>query len=78
MNSLDYLLYDAYSDHITASKSLSITNGFIRNSQHLQNSRGSVLVQSTGIEMKRYLGATAALKTEITFQKLLGRCANTT
>jgi hypothetical protein len=34
MNSVDYLLYDAYSDHVTAPQSSSITIGYVRNSQH--------------------------------------------
>jgi hypothetical protein len=39
---LDYVLYDAYSDHITASESFSIINGpwYVRNSQHLENPLG--------------------------------------
>jgi hypothetical protein len=42
MDFLDYLLYDAsaYSDHVTASESFNITNGYVRNSQHLQNPHG--------------------------------------
>jgi hypothetical protein len=37
-----------------------------------------MLIQSTGIEMKECLGATAAFLTEIRFPKQLGRCAKTT
>jgi hypothetical protein len=37
MDFLDYLLYDTYSNHVTASESFTITNGYIRISQHLQN-----------------------------------------
>jgi hypothetical protein len=48
---LTYILYHAYSDHITASESLIITNGCIRNSLHLPESTW-LLIQSTGIEMK--------------------------
>jgi hypothetical protein len=35
-----------------------------------------LLIQGTRIEMKECLGATAALKTEITFPKVFGRCKN--
>jgi hypothetical protein len=37
MDFLDHLLYDAYSYSVTASESFSITDGYVRNSQHLQN-----------------------------------------
>jgi hypothetical protein len=40
MNFVDYLHYDTYRDHITASESFSITNGYLQNSQHLQNPLG--------------------------------------
>jgi hypothetical protein len=40
MDFLDYLLYDAYSNHITASECFSITNGYVRNSQNLQSPVG--------------------------------------
>jgi hypothetical protein len=43
MDFLDYLLYDVYSDHVTASESFVITNGYIWNSQHLQNQLGWAL-----------------------------------
>jgi hypothetical protein len=79
MDFFNYLLYDAYSHHITASERFSITNGYVRKSQHLQNPLGcSVLIQSTGIEMIQCLGAITAFITETTFPKLLGRCENTT
>jgi hypothetical protein len=64
---IDYLLYDTYSNHITASESFSITHGYIRNSQPLQN-----------LKVKYCLWAKAVLITETTFPKLLGRCATTT
>jgi hypothetical protein len=35
MDPLDYLLCDAYSDHITVSESYNITNGYVWNSQQL-------------------------------------------
>jgi hypothetical protein len=79
MNSSDYFLYDAYSNHITASESFSITNGYVRNSQHLQN---SLVCWFRALELKwqKCLGATRALitLTEIPLPKLFWRCAYTT
>jgi hypothetical protein len=40
MDPLDYPLYDAYSNHVTASESFSITSGYGRNLQNLQNPLG--------------------------------------
>jgi hypothetical protein len=34
------VLYKAYSDHVTASESVNITNGYVRNSLHLKNPLG--------------------------------------
>jgi hypothetical protein len=66
MDSLDYLLYDAYNNHITpmitASESFSITNGYVRNLQLFQR---PLLIHSIVIERKECLGATAVSVSEI-------------
>jgi hypothetical protein len=40
MNFVDYLLYDAYSNHVIVSESFSITSGYIKNSQYLHKPLG--------------------------------------
>jgi hypothetical protein len=55
MDFLDYLLYNTCSNHVTTSEILSITNGCIRNLEHLHLAAESVLIQGTRIEMKECL-----------------------
>ena len=80
MDSFNYLLYDAYSDQITALESFSINDEYVRNSQDHQNSLGCwfrVLELKWKVS-RRLVGATAVLISEIRFLKQLCRCANTT
>ena len=76
MDPWDYLLYDAYTDHITASESFSITNGYMRTH--------STFIIHLAADSEHWnwnekcLGATAFSNSEITFPKLFETCVNTT